>query len=260
MQTALSRGRERQERQARPNTTTHSDESTDRTKPEPSAVLASKEPTLTADSSFLKLVRDLGQEVRELVRQEITLAKTEVSEKIQYFGRNSVLVGIGAVIGYAGLIVLLLGLGFLAAWVIHLAGIQGLFASFLGLFGVGLVVIGISGGLLLKGIKALRTESLAPDRTLVTLKELKGNPNQTPSPKPAEKEPRLSSKEMQTRVEATEDQLGETLDELARRLDPHYINDRVKRRIGEKPLHAGFLAAGAGLLSGVLIRRRFRRA
>ena len=65
---------------------------------------------------------------------------------------------------------------------------------------------------------------------------------------------------MQPRVEATEDQLGKTLDELARRLDPHYIKDRVKSCISEKPFQAGFLAAVAGLLSGLLIRRRFRRA
>jgi len=219
-------------------------------------------PREATSGSFLNLVRDLNQEIRTFIRQEIKLAKTEVSEKLQYISRNSILLGIGAVTAYAGVIVLLIGLGFLAAWLIGKAGVAGLLACFLGLLFISLLVLAVGGGFVLKGVNAFRKESLAPNRTLVTLKDLRGQlPHQAPQTEsPDGKEPKVSSAEMQAQVQATEGQMGETLDELARRLDPQYINEKVKRRIREKPLRAGLMAVGAGLVSGLMLRRRLRRA
>lgn len=209
-------------------------------------------------NSIGRLVRDLGQEIKTLVQQEMQLVKAELSEKVQIAARNGVALAVGGVMAYAGLIVLLLGFGFLIAWAIHLAGIEGLFASFLGLLFVGLATVGLGGGLVLKGISAFRRESLAPDRTISTLKDLKGTKAKPGAPsEPARPpEPKVSSREMQGRVEATEAEMGETLDELTQRLDPRRLNAKVKHRIQEKPYKAGLIAMGAGLVSGFLIKGR----
>ncbi|MGH7968343.1 MAG: phage holin family protein [Limisphaerales bacterium] len=213
-------------------------------------------------NSVAGLVRDLGQEIKTLIRQEIKLAKAELSEKLHLVTRNGVALAIGGTIAYAGVIVLLLGFGFLIALAIHLAGVEGLFASFLGLIFVGFVTIGTGGALVLKGMFALREQSLAPERTISTLKDLKGTKTKAggdfaPARPP---EPKVSSREMQGRVEATEAEMGETLDELTHRLAPRRLNAKVKRRIRERPFKAGLIAMGAGLVSGLLLKGRSRNS
>lgn len=207
---------------------------------------------------LLRLARDLIDEVKTLFRQEIKLARKEMTEKLSFLGRNAAGLGAGVGIAYAGAIVLLIGIGFLVAWAIHLAGIQGLFAAFLGLAGIGLLTVIVGGSLIVKGISALKAESLAPERTLQTLQELKGGPvPKTPRPPPAPKMPEPSSAEMQSRVETTEGEIGQTLEALHDRLSPSKINARIKHRIQVHPYRAGLLAMGAGLASGFALRRRF---
>jgi hypothetical protein len=200
-------------------------------------------------------------ETRLLIRQEIKLVKAEMSEKLSHFGRNAVFLGIGATIAFAGAIVLLIGLGYLAAWAIQLAGVAGLLAAFIGIGGLGLVVVITGGALVLKGLSGMKAESLSPERTLQTLQGLKGGPvvdraktPETPS------EPRPSPEEMQSRVEATEEEMGETLEALRDRLSPRNISARVKQRISVHPYRSGLIAMGAGLLSGLAIRWRLGRA
>jgi hypothetical protein len=205
--------------------------------------------------SLFRLVRDLTQETRTLFRQEVTLAKTEIAEKIQHLTRNSIALGVGGTVAYAGLIVLLIGMGFLAAWAIQLAGVQALLASFLGLLFICLLTAGIGGFLVLRGLHEIKHQSLAPKRTLQTLKDLQGGKIHSGQPEPAQPHS-PSSKEMQARVEATEGRMGETLDELGRRLDPHYLNEQVKFRIQENPFGAGLVAMAAGVISGLLLQRR----
>jgi hypothetical protein len=205
-------------------------------------------------NSFFSLVRDLTQETRTLFRQEVTLAKTEITEKIQHLTRNSVALGVGGTVAYAGLIVLLIGLGFLAAWAIQRAGIQPLLASFLGLLFIGLLTAGIGGFLILRGLHEIKHQSLAPKRTLQTLKDLQGGKIHGGHSEPAAYKP--SSEEMQARVQATEGRMGETLDELGRRLDPHHLSEQVKFRIHENPFGAGLIAMVAGVISGLLLQRR----
>jgi len=69
-----------------------------------------------------------------------------------------------------------------------------------------------------------------------------------------------TSAEIQAQVEKTEEQMSETLDELGRRLSPHHINQEIKHRIQERPYRAGLIAMAAGVLSGMMVRRRFQKA
>jgi len=67
-------------------------------------------------SSLLGLVKELKDGVKIFIREEIQLAKTEMAEKISCFGGNSAAVGIGGFVAYAGLIILLAGLGAVLAF------------------------------------------------------------------------------------------------------------------------------------------------
>jgi hypothetical protein len=210
-----------------------------------------------AKTSFFSLFRALTGDTRTLVRQEVQLAKTEISEKISRLGWNAVSLAIGGFVAYAGLIAFLLGLGWLLAWFFAKVGLQPVFAGFLGLATIGLLVMVIGGAMIFKGVKTISRESLAPQRTLQTLQELKGSPpSSAPSEEPSQ---RASSAELQNRVEATEQHLGETLDELGHRFNPQYVNAVVKNRIQSTPYQAGLIALGAGLIGGLWLTRRPHR-
>ncbi len=218
------------------------------------------ESTTAPRASVFRLIRTLTGDTRTLFRQEMQLAKTELTEKFSRMGRNAAALAVGGFVAYAGLIVLLIGLGWLLAWALSKAGLTPVFAAFLGMAIIGLVVTGIGCVLLLKGLKTLSRESLAPERTLHTLQELKGirSPAASAAPTGAGKKP--SSKEIQTRVETTESRLGETLDELGYRLSPQHINAEIKQRIQANPYRVSFFAMAAGVLSGLVLRRKLRHA
>jgi hypothetical protein len=56
----------------------------------------------------------------------------------------------------------------------------------------------------------------------------------------------------------TENRMGETLDDLGRRLSPSHINAQVKRRIQANPYQSGLIAMGAGLVSALFLKRKHR--
>jgi hypothetical protein len=206
----------------------------------------------------LVLVRHLAEDSKMLLRQAIELAKAELSEKVAVFGRNAVSVAVGGFIAYAGLIVLLIGLGWLVAWALEKAGLQPVLAGFIGLAGVGVLVAAIGATFLFAGLKAFSKESLAPPRTIHTIQRLKKTePQIEAKPEPA---PKRASQEMEAKVLATEDRMTEAMGELGQRLTPREINARVKHRIEKKPYHTGFLAMAAGVLSGFFITRAARRS
>ncbi len=222
------------------------------------------ETTNPARSSFLGLFRIITGDTRTFIRQEIQLAKTELSEKIAMLGRNAVTIAIGGFVAYAGLIVFLVGLGWLVAWALQQAGLQPMLASFIGIGAIGLLVIIVGCVLLLSAIKKISSESVAPQRTIDTIQELRTavSPQTTmvrPS-KPEPPKPQPSSAQLKAEVEATEGHLGATIEELGQRLKPSHINAQVKGKIRERPYSSSLVAVGAGLLSGLFIRRRFRRA
>lgn len=215
------------------------------------------EATAPPQTSIFGLIRSLRNDAKNLLRQEIQLAKAELSEKVALFGRNAVAVAVGGFIAYAGLIVLLMGLGWLVAWGLQKAGLEPVLAGFLGLAIIGLLVAGAGTAFLLTGLKAFSKESLAPDKTLDTIKRLKkSEAHAAPAPPP---QPKRSSDEIKVRVEQTEDRMTGALDELGQRLHPRNLNSHVKYRIAHKPYHSGVLAMAAGLISGLFLTRAARR-
>jgi hypothetical protein len=113
--------------------------------------------------SLGELFSALAADTGTLVRQEVELAKTEMTQKATRVGKDIGFLLAGGAVAYAGFLAILaaiaIGLGQLGLpwWVATLL--------------VGLVVAGIGGFLVMRGISALRQETPLPQQTIDTLKE-----------------------------------------------------------------------------------------
>jgi hypothetical protein len=114
------------------------------------------------ERSLGELFAELARETSTLVRQEMALAKTEMTEKATQIGRDVGMMGAGGAIAYAGL------LAVMAAAILALGAFIALWLSALI---IGLVVGGIGYSLILRGRKALKRVDLTPRETIETLKE-----------------------------------------------------------------------------------------
>jgi xanthine/uracil permease len=127
--------------------------------------------TYRAERSVGDLIRELRDETTTLMKQEVALAKTELSEKAAKVGRNVAYLAVGGAVAYAGLIFVLLALSALAMAGLERAGLSEDVARWLGPAIVG-IIIGIVGyALIHKAMETLSRESLAPEKTIQSLKE-----------------------------------------------------------------------------------------
>ena len=110
------------------------------------------------------LFRDLMNETKILIQQEIQLLKLEMSQKATQAGKDVAFLAVGGALVYAGLLVLV------AAATLGLALVIPGWASALI---VGLVVVGIGYGLIQKGISDLKNINPAPQKTIDSVKETK---------------------------------------------------------------------------------------
>lgn len=115
-----------------------------------------------AERSLGELFGDLTREMATLVRHEIALATTEMSEKASTVGKNVAYLAVGGLVAYAGL------LAIVAAIILALGNFIPMWLSALV---VGLVVAGIGYVLVQQGLSALKQADLAPRKTIETLKE-----------------------------------------------------------------------------------------
>jgi len=115
------------------------------------------------ERSLGELFGDLARETGTLVRQEVQLAKTEMSQNASRVGRDIGFLAVGGLVAYAGV------LGILAAVILGLvaAGLEPWLAALI----VG-VVVTLAGYLLVRrGLDALKHQELAPRQTVESLKE-----------------------------------------------------------------------------------------
>lgn len=144
------------------------------TRTEPPPIVRGRMPVDADVRSAGDLAHQLSEQASRLIRQEMQLARLEMTEKISKMGRNAVYIAIGAALGYAGLLALVqaaingLGTGiwryenswlWLAVWLAPLV--------------IGLVVAGIGYAFIQKGLSALKKESIVPEKTLDTMRENK---------------------------------------------------------------------------------------
>ena len=108
------------------------------------------------DRSLGELFSELAQETSTLVRQEVNLAKTEMSHKASRAGRHIGVLAAGGAVAYAGLLAILAGV------IVLLDNVMPLWASAL-LVGVVVAVVGYL--LARRAIDALKREDFAPRET-----------------------------------------------------------------------------------------------
>ena len=117
------------------------------------------------DLSIGELLSNLTQDMLTLVRQELTLAKTEMATKLANVTKNLGMVIGGGALAYAGVLMLVASLALLLDAMLHRPWLSALI--------VGLVVTGIGGALVMKGLNAMKNADLTPHQTMDSLKELK---------------------------------------------------------------------------------------
>jgi hypothetical protein len=121
-------------------------------------------PELRQERSIGELFGQLTQDMTLLVRQEIQLARTEMSDKLSRFTTNLVSVLSGGFVAYLG------GLALVAALILAIRDFANISLAWSALI-VGAVLAIVGYVMLQKGVKELKRVDLAPRRTVETLKD-----------------------------------------------------------------------------------------
>lgn len=123
------------------------------------------------DRSFVGLLRDLRDESITLIQEEISLARTEIQEKISEARSGAISMATGAAVLGAGLLMLL----FAAAAGLYAAmltmEVSPMIAGWLAPLIVGALVAIIGGALLAAGKRKVEPSNLRPERTERSLRE-----------------------------------------------------------------------------------------
>lgn len=115
------------------------------------------------DRSLGELFSDLSQQTAGLIKQEMRLAKAELSEKLSDVGRHAAMIAAAAVFGLAALMAVTAGIVLL---LIELGVIPWLAAV------ITAAMMGLAAFLLAQsGIAALRKQGIAPVETMHSIKE-----------------------------------------------------------------------------------------
>src|SRR5688500_11192006 len=115
------------------------------------------------DRSLGELLGDRGSQVTTLVRKELELARTEVTDKASAASRDAALMGVGGALLDAGL------LWRLAASVLGL--IEACLYPWIAAVLVGVVVAAIGGAIVARGRAGLATTDVTPKRTIETIQD-----------------------------------------------------------------------------------------
>ena len=116
-----------------------------------------------AERSLGELFQELSQDTSALIRQEMALARTEMSDRIAAFGRDAAMMGAGGVLIHVAL------LAATAAFIMGLVqlGVQGWLSAL-----IVAVVYAIGGGVVIMSARAaMKRRSLTPVETVDSLKE-----------------------------------------------------------------------------------------
>ena len=114
------------------------------------------------ERSLGELFSDLATDTSNLVKQEVALAQTELTQKAVKVGKNVGYLVVGGAVGYAAV------LCFIAALVIGLSYLVPAWAAALI---VGVVVAVAAVVLILSAISALKRTGITPTQTVETIKE-----------------------------------------------------------------------------------------
>ncbi|HEX9929269.1 MAG TPA: phage holin family protein [Pyrinomonadaceae bacterium] len=131
-----------------------------------------QQPQNQEDRSLGDLFAELATETSQLVRQEVALAQTEITNKATRVGKQVGYLVVGGAVGYAALLVVLaavtMGLGRIIA---SLTGWTELTSAALAALIVAAIVGVVAYSLVTSALAKLRETSLAPNQTIESVKE-----------------------------------------------------------------------------------------
>ena len=138
----------------------------------PHAYAADDDRTPPADDGrgFADLFRQLRDEITALFRQEVALAKTEVTEKAKTVGRQVGYIAAGGVVALLGVVFVLWFVTLVIGFMLAAAGLEA-WAIILAPLITGLILLLVGGFLLMSGIEKLKSMNYTPEKTKQSLKE-----------------------------------------------------------------------------------------
>ena len=124
------------------------------------------------ERSLGELFSELATETSTLVRQEVSLAQTELTQKATNVGKNVGSLAVGGAVGYMALWVILaavvIGLTQFISW---LTGWQLITSAWISATVVGLIVAGVGYVMVTKALDKLKNTDLTPRESVESLKE-----------------------------------------------------------------------------------------
>ncbi|HKG34630.1 MAG TPA: phage holin family protein [Gemmatimonadales bacterium] len=121
-------------------------------------------PELRQERSIGELFGQLTQDMTLLVRQEVQLARTEMTEKLSRLTTNLISVGAGGFVAYLG------GLALMAALILALRDLANISLAWSALIVGGILAI-VGYVMLQRGLKELKRVELAPRRSVENIKD-----------------------------------------------------------------------------------------
>ena len=124
----------------------------------------------SSSPSIPGLLKELRDETTTLLRQEVALAKAELKENTSKMTGHAVQLAVGGFVAYAGIIVLLIGIGHLLGALLVRLGMDADVVAWLAPAIVGLVVALLGWGMLARARHAMMQDEIIPRRTLDSLR------------------------------------------------------------------------------------------
>jgi hypothetical protein len=115
------------------------------------------------ERSVAELFSDLSQQLSTLFRQEALLARTEVTQRLQAFAKDAVVIGVGAALGLASLMAATAALVLLLIQLNVMPWMAALIVA---------AALGIIAGVLVQArLRAMRRRTVVPVETVESIKE-----------------------------------------------------------------------------------------
>jgi len=124
------------------------------------------------DRTIGQLIKELTHESSTLLKQEVDLAKTEMTEKASRVGANLGEVAVGGAVAFLGAIALLLAVVYGLTSLLNKFMSLGV-AAWLAPLIVGVMLAAVGYSLVKKALATLKQEGIAPQRTTQSLQENK---------------------------------------------------------------------------------------
>ena len=123
------------------------------------------------DSNFADLVKKLRDDTTTLVKEEVALAKTELSGTAARLSRHALTIVVGGLLAHAALVLLLLSIAGVVTILLKSTGISPETSTCLGLLVVALAFGAVAASMTLAGLNAFKQERLIPRKTIQSLKQ-----------------------------------------------------------------------------------------